>query len=74
MVVYRYFEPWDWIISVSSYREEFRELVNVEDFRDSILSLQFGQTGYSYIIDEQGRIEDRVVGYTTELGLRLRSL
>jgi peroxiredoxin len=27
-----------------------------------------------YIIDEQGRIEDRVVGYTTELGLRLRSL
>lgn len=27
-----------------------------------------------YIIDEEGRIEDRVVGYTTELGLRLRSL
>jgi PAS domain S-box-containing protein len=51
-----YFEPWDWIISVSSYREEFRELVNVEDFRDSILSLQFGQTGYSYIIDEQGNM------------------
>jgi PAS domain S-box-containing protein len=51
-----YFAPWDWIISVSSYREEFRELVNVEDFRDSILSLQFGQTGYSYIIDEQGNM------------------
>jgi len=51
-----YFEPWDWIISVSSYREEFRELVNVDDFRDSILSLQFGQTGYSYIIDEQGNM------------------
>jgi PAS domain S-box-containing protein len=51
-----YFKPWDWIISVSSYREEFRELVNVEDFRDSILSLQFGETGYSYIIDEQGNM------------------
>jgi len=51
-----YFEPWDWIISVSSYREEFHELVNVDDFRDSILSLQFGQTGYSYIIDEQGNM------------------
>jgi PAS domain S-box-containing protein len=51
-----YFEPWDWIISVSSYREEFRELVNVEDFRESILALQFGQTGYSYIIDEQGNM------------------
>jgi PAS domain S-box-containing protein len=51
-----YFEPWDWIISVSSYREEFRELVNVDDFRESIFSLQFGQTGYSYIIDEQGNM------------------
>ena len=51
-----YFAPWDWIISVSSYREEFRELVNVDDFRDSILSLQFGKTGYSYIIDEQGNM------------------
>jgi peroxiredoxin len=27
-----------------------------------------------YIIDERGRVRDRVVGYTTELGLRLRSL
>jgi PAS domain S-box-containing protein len=51
-----YFVPWDWIISVSSYREEFRELVNVDDFRESILSLKFGQTGYSYVIDEQGNM------------------
>ncbi len=51
-----YFEPWDWIISVSSYREEFRELVDPDDFRDSILSLQFGKTGYSYIMDEQGNM------------------
>lgn len=27
-----------------------------------------------YIIDEDGRVQDRVIGYTTELGLRLRSL
>jgi len=51
-----YFAPWDWIISVSSYREEFHELVNVDDFRDSILSLKFGQTGYSYIIDAKGNM------------------
>jgi PAS domain S-box-containing protein len=51
-----YFAPWDWIISVSSYREEFHALVNVEDFRDSILSLKFGQTGYSYIIDAKGNM------------------
>jgi peroxiredoxin len=27
-----------------------------------------------YILDERGAVQDRVVGYTTELGLRLRSL
>ncbi len=51
-----YFEPWDWIISVSSYREEFSELINVSDFRDSILALQFGQTGYSYVLDSKGNL------------------
>jgi two-component system NtrC family sensor kinase len=51
-----YFEPWDWIISVSSYRTEFRELVNVDDFRDSILSLVFGKTGYSYVLDLEGNL------------------
>ncbi len=51
-----YFEPWDWIISVSSYRNEFRELVNVDDFRDSILSIVFGQTGYSYVLDLGGNL------------------
>ncbi len=51
-----YFEPWDWIISVSSYRKEFHELVNVDDFRESILSLQFGATGYSYVMDTRGNL------------------
>jgi len=51
-----YFSPWDWIISASSYREEFRELVNVSDFRESILSLQFGHTGYSYVLDTHGKL------------------
>jgi PAS domain S-box-containing protein len=51
-----YFAPWDWIIAATSYREEFNKLVNVNDFRDSILSLRFGQTGYSYIIDSKGNL------------------
>jgi two-component system NtrC family sensor kinase len=49
-----YFKPWDWIISVSSYRDEFRQLINISDFKDSILSLNFGKTGYSYVIDSKG--------------------
>ena len=51
-----YFEPWDWIISASSYRKEFHELVNVDDFRESVLSLRFGETGYSYVIDMSGNL------------------
>ena len=51
-----YFEPWDWILSVTSYRNEFRELVNVDDFRDSILSIVFGKTGYIYVLDLEGNL------------------
>lgn len=49
-----YFKPWDWIISVTSYREEFSELITVSDFRESILGLKFGKTGYSYVFNTKG--------------------
>ncbi len=49
-----YFAPWDWIITVSSYRQEFNTLVNVDDFRDSVLALRFGKSGYAFVIDSQG--------------------
>jgi len=51
-----YFEPWDWIISVSSYKKDFTELVKVEDFRSSVLSTSFGETGYSFIINSSGKL------------------
>ncbi len=51
-----YFKPWDWIISVSSYREEFRELIHISDFKKNILSLKFGRSGYAYIIDTKGNL------------------
>ncbi|MCP4718226.1 MAG: HAMP domain-containing protein [Desulfobacteraceae bacterium] len=51
-----YFKPWDWIISASSYRDEFNALVNVSDFKDSILALSFGKTGYAYVLDSQGNL------------------
>ena len=50
-----HFEPWDWIIAASAYRSEFRRLVNVQDFRQSILSLKFGQSGYAFVIDRDGQ-------------------
>ncbi|MCP4751492.1 MAG: PAS domain S-box protein [Proteobacteria bacterium] len=51
-----YFEPWDWIISVSSYQMEFKEIFNINDFRKSILSMTFGKRGYPYIMDSQGNL------------------
>jgi PAS domain S-box-containing protein len=50
-----HFEPWDWIISVSSYREEFKGLVNIDDFKQSVLDLKFGKTGYTFVINEEGK-------------------
>ena len=50
-----HFEPWDWIIAASAYRSEFIRLVNVQDFRQSILSLKFGQSGYAFVFDRDGR-------------------
>jgi PAS domain S-box-containing protein len=51
-----YFEPWDWVISVSSYRSEFTRLINITDFKDNILAQTFGETGYSYILESNGDI------------------
>ncbi len=51
-----YFEPWDWIVSASTYRNEFNSLVNVADFEKSVLEPRFGKTGYSFVIDAHGKI------------------
>lgn len=51
-----YFAPWDWIVSVSTYREEFRSLVDIDDFRDSIESYVVGDSGYAFIIDTKGEV------------------
>ncbi len=51
-----YFEPLDWIISASSYRSEFNELINVGDFKEMVLSNRFGKSGYSYVMNDEGTI------------------
>jgi signal transduction histidine kinase len=50
-----YFEPWDWIISVSTYRKEFKHLVNVEDFRKAVLDMHSGPSGYAFVLDNEGK-------------------
>ncbi len=51
-----YFEPWDWIISASSYKSEFSQLVSVEDFKDSVLAMDALGGGYSFVFDSQANI------------------
>lgn len=49
-----YFEPWDWIISVSSYKSEFTRLISIRDFEEQITRLKFGESGYCFVIDSHG--------------------
>jgi signal transduction histidine kinase len=49
-----YFEPWDWVLAAASYREEFLDLVDINDFKDFIAPLKFAESGYSFILDING--------------------
>jgi PAS domain S-box-containing protein len=49
-----YFAPWDWMITVSSYREEFSALMEIQDFEKSILDQRLGRTGYASVLDTNG--------------------
>jgi len=51
-----YFQPWDWIITASSYRDEFGQLVNVNDFRRRLFELGFGKSGYPFVLDYDGNM------------------
>ncbi len=51
-----YFAPWDWIISASAYREDFAGMVNADTFRDEIMSIRIGDTGYPFIMDSKGEM------------------
>ncbi|HKJ65715.1 MAG TPA: cache domain-containing protein, partial [Desulfopila sp.] len=51
-----YFQPWDWILSVSSYRNEFQTLIRVDDFKKSIESIQLNQGSYAFVLSGSGGI------------------
>jgi PAS domain S-box-containing protein len=51
-----YFEPWDWIISATSYQDEFDSLIDVSILRERLLSLGWGQSGYTFLIGSDGSL------------------
>jgi two-component system NtrC family sensor kinase len=61
MVVYRYYEPWDWIIATGGYLDETYENPAVEQqafekLKARINAKQVGQTGYIYCMDRKGTL------------------
>jgi HAMP domain-containing protein len=51
-----YFEPLDMIISVSSYRDEFIDLINIADLKSRILNMKLGKSGYPYVVNLAGKM------------------
>jgi len=61
MVVYRYFEPWDWIIATGGYLEETYENPETEqqafaELKARIKAKRVGETGYIYCMDRKGNL------------------
>ena len=49
-----YYEPLDWILSVSAYRKDFSDLISVTDLRSFIHDIS-DNYDFTYILDETGR-------------------
>ncbi len=49
-----YFAPWNWMITVSAYREEFTALMEIQDIEKSILDQRLGRTGYTSVLNTEG--------------------
>jgi|GEM_PF-4194506 len=50
-----YFEPWDLLLWASSYKEDFRSLINFDAFRQTIAAIRLGKSGYLSVVDRQGK-------------------
>jgi diguanylate cyclase (GGDEF)-like protein/PAS domain S-box-containing protein len=51
-----YFGPWDWIISAAISEDDFSSHLDLDELRKSILANQFGETGFSFVMDTKGNL------------------
>ena len=51
-----YFGPWDWIISAAVSQDAFSSHLDLDELRKSILANQFGETGFSFVMDTKGNL------------------
>lgn len=45
-----------WILTVTSYRAEFIDMVDRDELKKAVASVSFGESGYSYVVDREGTI------------------
>ena len=45
-----------WILTATSYRDEFTKIIDLEGLRAAVNSVVFGRSGYSYIVDREGLV------------------
>jgi PAS domain S-box-containing protein len=50
------FPPWNWIVGASSYRDEFIDLVKIEDLEQLIAPVRINRSGYFAVFNENGRL------------------
>ncbi len=51
-----YFEEWQWIIAVSSYKEEFYHLADIDGIKENVRNIQLGESDYPTIVDYEGNV------------------
>ncbi len=52
----REFKPWNWIIGVSSYRDEFVDLINIKDVQHLLEPVRINRGGYFTVFDAKGNL------------------
>ncbi|OUD14080.1 cache domain-containing protein [Thioflexithrix psekupsensis] len=51
-----YFEPWDWLVASSSYKQEFSYLINQQELKRKMSTITVGMKGYIFILDLAGNL------------------
>ena len=51
-----YVKKFKWLVCASSYKNEFLNLINKNDFREDLLKLKIGKDGYPTVMDHKGNM------------------
>ena len=49
---FQYFEPWNWIVGATSYKDEFTGLVKIDALRELIEPFRIMENGYFFVMDD----------------------